>query len=98
LLAVARDGFARDHLRLHREVGVEGVERVVDREREIAGDVGGGPHRVERGQVGMRHEGEGRGGLGAADARRGQRGCAGKGRFEDIASLHRRCSRLFHPF
>ena len=51
--------LALDHLRLHVELGIVAVQRVVDREREVAGDVGRRPHRIERGEIGVRREVDG---------------------------------------
>ena len=78
-LAVVVDAMARDHLRLHLELGVVAVQRVEHRQRVVAGDIGGGPDRIERRQVGMRDEidrlrsvrpGDPRGGEGGRRSRR----------------------------
>ena len=78
-LAVVVDGVALDHLRLRIERLVAAVQRFVDHQREVAGDGGGGPHRIEAGQVGLRHEDQGlRGGADrGAGERQGSRGCGG---------------------
>ena len=53
-------------------VGVVAVQRVIDGEREVARDIRGRPHGIERGQVGMRREIDGLGPFGAGDTRRGR--------------------------
>ena len=93
--AIVGDAIAGDHLRLHLELGVEAVKRIVDCEREVPGDVGGGPDRVERGEVGMRNEVDRGLSLSPDDLRRGQRGGPGEDGFEHIASLHVDFSRTF---
>jgi hypothetical protein len=86
--AVIVDAVTLDHLRLHPELGIVGIEGVEDRQGIVAGNVGCRPDRIERCQVGLGGEihdfgavcpGDSRGGEGAGD-----RG----GRFQHIASLH----------
>ena len=69
--AVVVDRVAFDHLRLRVERLVAAVQRLVDHQREVAGDGRGGPHRIEAGQVGLRHEDQGL--RGGADRRAGER-------------------------
>src|SRR5205814_7285806 len=59
LQAVILYRMTLDHLRLYVEFSVVAVERVVDCQSKVAGNVGGGPNRVERSKVGVRHKGEG---------------------------------------
>jgi len=86
--AVILDQMTLDHLRLGVELRIVAVERVVDRQRKIARDVGRRPDRVERGEVAMRREGYRGRGLRAADPRRRQSRGSGQCRFQKIASLH----------
>ena len=55
-LAVLAHHVPGDHLRAGFVLAVGAVERVEHHEAMIAGDVGGGPMRVEHGEVGLRHE------------------------------------------
>ena len=77
-----------DHLRLDFELGIEAVEGVEYRQRVIARDVGGGPHRIERGEIGVWRERDGGGRLGPHDAQRGQRGRSGERGLQDITAFH----------
>ena len=86
-LAVVVDAMALHHLRLHLELGVVGIQGVEHRQRVVAGDVCGGPDRIEGGQVGLGGEIDSSGTVRAADPRGGE-GCRDRGRrFEHVASF-----------
>ena len=61
------------HLRLRGIVGIDREQRIIDKIGVVARDIGGGEHRIQHRQVGLRHEAQrrrvGRGG----DTRRGKR-------------------------
>jgi len=57
---------------------------------KIAGDVGGGPDRIERGEIGMRHEVDRRPSFGADDLRGRQCCRSGEAILYEFTSVHRR--------
>jgi hypothetical protein len=68
-LVVVLDAVAFQHLRRDGVGGVGAIQSVIHHHRMVAGDVGGGPGRIDDGQIGMRNELE--------DARRAGRGQSG---------------------
>ena len=92
LQLVAAHRVAGCHLRMRLELVVEPVQGVEHQERVVAGDVGRGPDRIERGQIGLRNEFQYLLGIGARDARSGQGNCecscAGQGRLQDVTAFH----------
>ena len=57
--SIGTGGEAGQHLRVDVERVVDAKQGVENRQRIVAGDVGGGPHRIEGRQIGMRHEAQG---------------------------------------
>jgi hypothetical protein len=53
---IRRDAVIADHLRMRREFGVDREQVVEHAIAVVAGDVGGGPDRIENAQVGLRDE------------------------------------------
>src|SRR4029077_6111078 len=90
LLTIIVDTVALDHLRLGIEGRIVAIKSIEYRERIVTGDIGGGPHRIQRGKVSVRNKGDRLGGFCASDAWRGQRCRTGEGGFEKAASLHDR--------
>jgi hypothetical protein len=80
--------MTRRHLRMRLEVVVLTVQRVEHQVRVVARHIGGGPDRIERGEIGLRHEFQHALRLGRQDVRCCER-CGGcERRFENIPSLH----------
>ncbi len=63
-LAIVFHQMPGGHLGAGDEGLVDAVERVVDHVAVVAGDVGRGPDRVDRGEIGLRHRAQHAGGLG----------------------------------
>ena len=80
--------MAFDHLRLSVEFRVVPVKRVVDCQSKVAGNVGGSPNRVERGEVGVRHEGKGLLRLRVPELWYGESRRTGKRRFQETPPSH----------
>ena len=59
LHAITRDGVLVHHLRLDLELLVGAKQRVVDQVGVVAGDIRGGPHRVQDLEVGLGDEAQG---------------------------------------
>ncbi len=89
---VLLDRVALDHLRLRRELRVEAVELVEHHERVVARDVGRGRHRIDDGEVGLRHEAQDARPAALRQGRTGRqegRGGRGGGTAEEGSSQHR---------
>ena len=88
LSAIGACHVARRHLRMRLEVVVLTVQRVEHQVRVVARHIGGGPDRIERGQVGLRDELQHPLRFGRHDVRCCEhcRGC--ERRFENVPSPH----------
>ena len=89
--------MAFDHLRLSVEFCIVAVKRVVHRQSEVAGNIGGGPNRVEGGEVGVRHEGNGLLHLRAPDLWDSECHRTGERRFHQTSSSDSQGSQPFPP-
>ena len=88
LLAVIADDMAVHHLRLHIEVRIIAIQRIIHGKREVARDVRRGPDRIERGEVRMGRKDDRLGGIGLHDTRRSQCRRAGQCGLQDITTFH----------
>ena len=82
--AVLLDDGAFDHLRLGVHLGVAAIEGFVDHVGGVTGGGGGGPHRIHRHQIALRHEHQRLGGL--REGRFGQSG--GRAGGQEAATFH----------
>ena len=88
--AITRDGMLVHHLRLDLELLVGAKQCVVDQVGVVAGDIRGGPHRVQDLEVGLGDEAQGPATLLGVDTggREGRGRDAPRGRGEELTTTH----------
>ena len=87
-LAIGRSGGAGRHLRMRRAALVHPIQRVINRQRNVARHIRRRPNRVQRRGIGMRHKAQSARVLPPNHRRCGQHRSASQRSLENIAATH----------